>query len=114
MIKSRLRLRRETKTVSVKVKTKTAGQAKHTESNAYTSLVATHEPRQAEEMATDSGALVVVTDVFWFEAAAGESLPAIEEKHVLVDAASVRYEVVSVADQGGGGDRLKVMTRRLR
>lgn len=112
MIKSRLRLRRSTRTIAVKAKTLASG--KYTESNALTGLVATWEPAEVDESYGDAGQLALATDVFWFEAAAGSSLPAIEEKHVLVDAASVRYEVISVTDQGGGGSRLKVITRRVK
>lgn len=112
MVKSRLRLRRSTKTINVKVKTLSGG--KYTESNAYSGLTATWEPAEVDEVYGDAGQLALATDVFWFEAAAGASLPAIEEKHVLVDAASVSYEVISVTDQGGGGSRLKVVTRRMK
>lgn len=112
MIKSRLRDRRQTKTITVKAKTFASGQ--YTEATLYSGLIATYEQRQAVETATDGGAVVVVTDVFYFEPVTTGTLPAIEEKHVLIDSGSVRYEVVSVADQGGGGNRLEVITRRLR
>ena len=114
MIKSRLRQRRKTKTVAVKVKTLASGQYSETTVSGMANLVATHEEREAQEIDGDGGALVVVTDVFWFEVAAGETLPAIEEKYVLVDSDSQRYEVMQVIDQGGMDDRLRVMTRRLR
>jgi len=111
MIASRLRERRVQLGVSVKLKTLTAGQ--HVESNLATGLIATHEQPDASEMFTDAGALVIVTDVFWLERVNG-TLPAITEKHVIVDASSNRYEVVMVQNQGGEGNRLKVMTRALR
>lgn len=111
MIGSRLRERRRQLTVSVKLKTLTAGQ--NVESSLYTGLTATHEQPDAFEAFTDGGALVVVTDVFWFAPVSG-SLPAITEKHVIIDASSNRYEVVMVQDQAGEGDRLKVTTRALR
>lgn len=110
-IDSRLRRRRVKVIVAVKLKTLTAGQ--NVESNLYTGLVATHEQPDASEMFTDAGALVVVTDVFWFEAI-GWALPAITEKHTIVDASNNRYEVVMVQNQAGEGNRLKVMTRALR
>jgi hypothetical protein len=110
-IASRLRQRRQPITITVKVKALAGGQ--HSESNALTGLTATREQVDAVEVATAGGAFVPVTDVFWFEESSG-SLPAIEEKHVLVDGSSVRYEVIQVADQGGEGNRLKVMTKRLR
>lgn len=103
-------MRRATMTVSVKRKTLTSGQ--NVESNLYTGLIATHEQPDATEMFTDAGALVIVTDVFWFERVA-DVLPAITEKHVVVDASSNRYEVVMVQNQGGEGNRLKVTTRNI-
>jgi hypothetical protein len=112
MIKSRLQLRRKKKTITVKSKALASGQ--YAETNLLTELSASREPRDAFEFTSDGGTIVTVTDVFWFEAEAGESLPAIEEKHVLVDDSAVRYEVINVADMGGEGDRLRVMTRRLR
>lgn len=111
MIGSRLRERRLQLTVSVKLKTLTSGQM--VESSAFTGLIATHEQPDANEFVTDAGAVVVVTDVFWFEPVAGV-LPAITEKHVIVDASSNRYEVVMVQNQAGEGNRIKVMTRALR
>lgn len=114
MIASRLRQRRQTLTITVKVKALPAS-GQHSESNALTGLTATREQIGAEEVATVGGAIVPVTDVFWFEKSkSSDSLPAIEEEHVLVDSDSVRYEVIQVADQGGEGNRLKVMTKRLR
>ena len=98
-------------TVSVKLKTLTSGQ--NIESNAYTGLIATHEQPDASEFYTDAGALVTVTDVFWF-APSGGVFPAITEKHVIMDASNNRYEVMMVQNQGGEGNRLKVMTRALR
>lgn len=112
MIKSRLRDRRVTKTITVKVKTFASGQ--HTEATLYSGLIATYEQRQSVEVSGEAGGMVVVTDVFFFEPVTTGTLPAIEEKHVLIDSGSVRYEVVSVVDQGGGGNRLEVITRRLR
>ena len=114
MIKSRLQVRRVKLTIAVKVKTLTGG--KYTEANVsgLSALAATREQRDAFEITDDAGTQVIISDVFWFESVAGSNLPAIEEKHVLVDSSSVRYEVLSVADQGGENDRLRVMTRRLR
>jgi hypothetical protein len=114
MVKSRLQSRRTAVTVAVKVKTLASGQYSEANVSGLGSVAATQEQRDAFEFTSDGGTIVTVTDVFWFEAAAGASLPAIEESHVLVDGSSVRYEVVNVQDQGGEGDRLRVMTRRLR
>lgn len=114
MIKSRLRLRRVTKTIDVKVKTQASGQYTEASVSGLSSLTATHEQRNAFEATTDAGAVVIVTDVFWFEQLSSGSLPAIEEKHVLVDGDSQRYEVLTVQDQGGMGDRLMVMCRRIK
>ncbi len=114
MIKSRLQMRLNTVTVAVKVKTRTNSQYAEANVSGLSSVAATKEPRDAFEFTSDGGTIVTVTDVFWFEALAGSSLPAIEEKHVLVDGSNVRYEVVNVADLAGEGDRLRVMTRRLR
>ena len=112
---SRLQVRRTQKTVSVKVKTLASG--KYTEANVtgLTSLTPTYEQRNANEEHTDAGGLANVVDVFFFERLiATNVLPAIREQHVIVDSASVRYEVFEVSDEGGQGDRLKVTCRRLR
>jgi hypothetical protein len=59
--------------------------------------------------------MVPVLDVFWFERVVSTGLlPAIEEKNVLKDSGNVRYEAIEVSDEGGQGNRLKVITRRLR
>ena len=108
MIGSRIHERRVQMTVTVKLKTLTAGQ--NVESNLATGLIATHSQPDAAELFTDAGALVVVTDVFWFEPVSG-TLPAITEKHVILDASNNRYDVVMVQNQGGEGNRLKVLTR---
>lgn len=112
MNKSRLRDRRTQKTITVKVKTFAGGQ--HTEATLYSGLIATYEQRQSVEVSGEAGGMVVVTDVLFFEPVTTGSLPSIEEKHVLVDSGGVRYEAVSVADQGGNGNRLEVVVRRLR
>ena len=115
MIKSRLQIRRNKKTVSVLDRTLSSGKYVESIVGALSNLEATYEQQDAFEVATDGGAVVTVTDVFWFEAKAGEDLPAIEEKHVIREKGTlVRYEVLQVQDQGGGGNRLRVMTRRLR
>lgn len=113
MIKSRLRVRRPTMTVSVKQKSgPTSGQ--YSETTPLTGLTATHSQPDAKELVNDAGQVVTVTDVFYFEPAAGASLPAITEQHVIVDSSNVRYEVIMVQNAGGGGNRLKVLTQRLR
>lgn len=113
LIASRLRQRRQTVTLTVKAKTLAAGQ--HTEAtvSGLSAVVATRDPKSGDEIFSDTGDIVVVSDVFWFEPLNG-SLPAITSSHVLVDSDGVRYEVVATPqDQAGGGNRLKVMTRRV-
>ena len=112
--KSRLRERRVTLTIDVKVKTLSAGQNTEATVSGLGALTATREQRDAFEITNDTGAIVIVSDVFWFEQLSDGTLPAIEEKHVLIDGSSIRYEVLNVANQGGEGNRLRVMTRRLR
>lgn len=117
---SRLRRRRNTLTVAVKLKSLSGGQ--HSEANvtglealtATRSQGSTGSQSSARETVTETGAIVIVTDIFFFEQLSTGALPAITEKHVLVDGSGVRYEVLSVSDQGGEGNRLRVMTRRLR
>lgn len=111
MIGSRIRRRRTTKTITVKSKTLASGQ--YTEANSITGLTATHEPFAGDEIISDAGAIVIATDVFWFEQVSG-TLPAINENHVLIDSGSIRYEVVAKpVNQAGNGNRLKVLTRRV-
>ena len=111
MIGSRLRQRRVTVTIAVYAKTLGSGQ--HTEATALTGLTATHDPKGGDEIAADAGEMVIVSDAFWFEPVSG-SLPAITAEHVLVDGGGTRYEVVAApVDQAGGGNRLKVMCRRV-
>ena len=114
LIGSRLRQRRVTKTMTVKNKTLASGQ--YTEGNLITNLSVTHDPKGGDEVISEGGDVVVASDVFWAEPATiGGSLPAITESNVLVDdSTSVRYEVIAATvDQAGGGNRLKVMTRRV-
>jgi len=106
---SRLRRNRKQHTVNVITKTMSGG---YSESNAYTGLTATHEQRDAFELMTDTGAVIMVTDVFWFAKTSG-TLPTITEEHA-IEVGTVRYEIFQVADQGGQGNRLRVMTRRAR
>lgn len=90
---------------------------KFTEANVtgLAGLTPTFEQRNAEEEATDAGGLVNILDIFFFERLiATNILPAIREKHILVDGSSIRYEVIEVSDEGGQGNRLKVSCRRLR
>ena len=116
---SKLQVRRIQKTVDVLVKTKTPSQAIFTEAAVagLTSLTPTFEQRTATEEQVDAGALVNIVDVFFFERLVSTGiLPAIREKHVIVDSAdaTIRYEVLEISDEGGQGNRLKVTTRRLR
>jgi hypothetical protein len=116
MISSRLQIRRPQKTVNVKIKTK-QGNGQYTEANVtgLTNLTPTYEQRNAIEEHTDAGGLVPVVDVFFFEQLITTGvLPAIREQHVIVDSDDVRYEVFEVSNEGGGGNRLKVTSRRLR
>lgn len=116
MIKSRLQVRRNTLSVTVKEKTLTSGQYVESTVTGLADLEPTYEQRNAtEENNADSGGMVNVLDVFWFEPLRTTcELPAIQEDHVLVDSDSVRYEVIEVSNEGGGGNRLKVSCRRLR
>lgn len=99
-------------TMTLKVKTLSSGQ--NTESTVGGPLIATREQRDAFEIVSDIGTTAIISDVFWFEQLPDETLPAIEEKHILIDVNSIRYEVLNVANQGGEGNRLRVMTRRIR
>lgn len=114
---SRLQIRRPQKTVDVKEKT-LGGGGQYTEANVpgLTDLTPTYEQRNAMEEHTDSGGLTGVVGIFFFERLATTNiLPAIREQHVIVDSDDgVRYEIFEVSDEGGGGDRLKVSTNRLR
>ncbi len=114
MIKSRLRQRRKTDTVTVKVKSRSNSQYSEATDAGLVDLVVTRSQQDVFEQTADAGTIVTVGDMFYFEAVAGESLPAIEEKHVLVDSSAVRYEVLRVTDVAGEGNRLMVATRRLR
>jgi len=115
MIGSRLQIRRPQKTVNIKVKSRSGGQYTEANVSGLTGLTPTYEQRNAIEEHTDAGGLVNVVDVFFFERLTTTNiLPAIREKHVIIDSDNVRYEVVEVSDEGGGGNRLKVNCRRLR
>jgi hypothetical protein len=111
MIASRLRERRAQITVSIKAKTLTSGQ--YVENSLAIGLIATHTQPNAFEVISEAGIVALVTDIFWFAQIDG-SLPAITEKHVIVDASGNRYEIMMVQNQGGEGNRLKVMTRSIR
>ena len=112
---SRLQIRRVQKTVDVKVRSLASGQHSEANVSGLTSLTPTYEQRNALEENTDAGGIVNIVDVFFFERlTATNVLPAIREKHVLVDSSSVRYEVIEVSDEGGQGNRLKVTCRRAR
>lgn len=109
MIGSRVHQRRAQLTVNVYSKTLSPAYA---ETAVYTGLTATREQRDAFEQMTDTGVVILVTDVFWFEPVSGV-LPAINEGHVLT-ISTARYEVIQVANQGGESHRLRVMTRKIR
>lgn len=112
---SRLQIRRPQKTVDVKVKSKSGGQFTEANVLGLTNLTPTHEQRNAIEEHTDVGGLVPVVDVLFFERLLTTGiLPGIREKHVIVDSDDVRYEVLKVKNEAGGGNRLKVTCRRLR
>lgn len=112
---SRLQIRRPQKTVDVKIKALASGQFTEANVSGLTSLTPTFEQRNALEEATDAGGLVNVLDIFWFERLLTTNiLPAIREQHILVDSDSIRYEVIEVSNEGGGGNKLKVSCRRLR
>lgn len=109
MIGSSLRGMRNRLTVNVYSRTLSPT---YSETIVYTGLTATREQRDAYEQMSETGAIITITDVFWFEPVNGV-LPVINEGHLLT-CDSVRYEVLQVMDQGGGNSRLRVMTRRLR
>ena len=112
---SRLQVRRPQKTVDVKVKSRSGGQYTEANVTGLTGLTPTFEQRNAFEEHTDAGGTVNILDVFFFERlVATNILPAVRELHVLVDSDSVRYEVIEISDEGGGGNRLKASCRRLR
>ncbi len=113
MLASRLRSRRPAKTITVKAKTLTGGQHVEATVSGLSALTATYEQRAAVEVATDGGAVVVVTDVFYFEPLSDGTLPGIEEKHVLVDTGGQRYEAMVVKPMAML-KRLMVMCRKLR
>ena len=112
---SRLQIRRVQKTIDVKIKTLSSGQFTEANVSGLTSLTPTYEQRSAVVEGVDAGALVNIVDLFFFERLTTTNiLPAIREKHVLVDGGSVRYEVIEISDEGGQGNRLKVTCRRAR
>lgn len=113
---SRLQIRRPQKTVDIKAKTLGAG-GQYTEANVtgLTNLTPTYEQRNAIEEHTDAGGLTNVVEVLFFERLLTTGiLPGIREQHVIVDSDDVRYEVFEVSNEAGGGNRLKVSSRRLR
>lgn len=114
MIKSGLRQLRTTKTVTVKTKTLSGGQYSETTVSGLSNLTATYYAKMSMEVATDAGAVVIVSEVLGFDTLPNGTLPAIEEKHVIVEDDDTRYEVIAVVPVGGLINRLKVAVRRLR
>lgn len=113
---SRLQIRRPQKTVNVLVKTRQAS-GQYTETNVIglTNLTPTYEQRNAMEEHTDAGGTVNIVDVFFFERLVTTGLlPEVREQHVLLDSDNVRYEVMEISSEGGGGNRLMTKCRRLR
>lgn len=110
---SRLKTFRDTTTKTVDVVSKTISPS-YSESNVYTGLTAVHYQDDAFELITDTGATVLVADVFLFyPATPNAALPTITEAHLVYDG-SVRYEIIQVKQQTLGGKLLKVVTRRAR
>jgi len=108
--KSRLRSQRPQILFSVKSKSITGGQNVETTS---TTAYGTIEPiGDNPEVISEAGVMMVASDVVWFERVSG-ALPTITENHVLLNG-TTRYEVVAnPGNQGGKGNRLKVIVRRV-
>jgi hypothetical protein len=102
MIKSRLRERRKTETVTIK---------NYTGATIASGLTATREPKLAAPVVTDDGVIFIETINFYFADTAGV-LPTISYKNLVVDAASLKYEVLAVVPEGGESNRLGVVTKR--
>lgn len=104
MVGSRIAMRGVTATVSVIDASGTT---------VYSSLTAVYEQGTVQEREGAFSDLASrVIDVFFFEPVNG-SLPAIEEKHIIVWS-STRYRVDSAINQAGQGNRLRVQTTRSR
>lgn len=108
--KSRMGALRENSTVTVYTQTRTSSQ--YADSVVDTGLFARKEDSFTQELVTDAGLIVVISQVFWFDRKDDGTFPAIEEKHVLYDGTD-RFEVMQVI-QRRLTNRLKVMTRVLR
>jgi hypothetical protein len=102
--------RREPSTITVYTQVRTG--SVYADSAVHTGLKARKENTFTQELVTEAGALVMVSDVFWFDRLSTGAFPAIEEKHVLSDGTD-RYEVVSVIKRPFV-DRMQVATRVLR
>jgi hypothetical protein len=102
MYNSSLRRRRKTETVTIK---------NYAGTTIASGLTATREPKLAAPVVTDDGVIFIETINFYFANTAGV-LPTIAYKNLVVDAASLKYEVLAVQAQGGESDRLKVVTKR--
>lgn len=110
MIGNSLRDMRPRHTLSVITRTITGG--KYVNSNLYTGIVANRQQKQATELATDGGAVVVISDLFTIYPQADGTLPAIEEKHIISDGTN-SYEVMMVQNLEMA-PAIHVYTRRLR
>lgn len=111
-ISSRLKDRRAL--VEVDVVNQVLVSGRHVESDAYTGLDARHEQVDALMQAGDGGAMVALTDVFWFSPLSNGSLPAITEQHVIkrVDDGK-KFQVIAVKTLDYM-KRVKVTCRSLR
>jgi len=110
MIGSRLQLRRVTKTVSVVVRSYSGGA--YSDTTVYSQLEASYGQISSSDYADDWGKSTEILDTFLFYPMSSGSLPVIEPKHFITDEDSNRYEVLSVINLGGMGERLSVTCRR--
>lgn len=110
MIGSRLRERLIQVTLDV-LSRNSAG----SETTVYDDIIATHSQSITDEILVEFGNVVTqVTDIFKFERLVSTGLlPVILEKHI-IRTGGVKYEIIGVVDQGGEGNRLFVVTKRVR
>ena len=89
----------------------------YTEAVNLTGLVCTRQPAAYDAVVTDpdTGAIIDITDVFYFEKQSDGTLPAIVAKDVITDSDSNRFEILTEPEnQGGELNRLKCSARRLK
>lgn len=106
-MKGPLSSRRTKSTITVYNRTRSGSQ--YSDNVIDSGLSGRKEASFSQEIVTEAGAVVLVSDVFWFDKKSDGTLPAIEEKHILYDGTS-RYEVMMVIPRLYA-NKLKVMTR---